>query len=178
MHVGHTVKDNRYLLQIPSITPMDLIISKAIVEVFITATIYVIFTILFILFGIQAMPVDVTAVIEAFAITFVMGLGLGALCATLQEFGSIVEHAIGLIVRVSYFASGIFYVPAMMPAAIRSVIAWNPFLHVIDMNRIGYFRGYMPFWYNPSYALMFSLVSIMIGSLCLMAKSRQMRVHK
>ena len=45
-----------------------------------------------------------------------------------------------------YFASGIFYVPAVMPVNVRNIIAYNPFLHIIDCILTGFFRSYAPEW--------------------------------
>jgi capsular polysaccharide transport system permease protein len=106
-----------------------------------------------------------------------LGLGLGAIFATLHEFGNAIEHVAGLLLRFIYFASGIFYVPAMMPVFARDILIWNPFLHIIDFNRMGYFGSYAPFWNDFGYALITSLFVFTLGFVCLAAISRHMRSH-
>ena len=96
-------------------------------------------------------------------------------CAALFEFGAMVEHVVGLIVRVLYFASGIFYVPAAMPVSARDIIAYNPFLHIIDCMRVGFFRSYAPEWMDLGYAAKCALFALLVGMAAVTIMSRRMR---
>ena len=175
MHVGHAVRDQKALLQLRTVTPMDVAVSKSIVEVFTTALIFFTFLGLFAVFGVDATPVSLGHVALAFGLTWMLGFGLGTLSAALFELGAVAEHVVGLIARMLYFASGIFYVPANMPLRAREIVVYNPFLHIVDCMRVGFFRSYAPEWMDLGYAATCSLVSLVVGLAALTLMSRRMR---
>jgi capsular polysaccharide transport system permease protein len=175
MHVGHAVKAQRQLMQIPTVSPVDVVVGKFIIENFTSAVIFLIFLGLFAVFGVDPLPVSLPHVFLAFFLTSMLGFGLGMFCAALFELGAMVEHVVGLIVRVLYFASGIFYVPAAMPVSVRDIIAYNPFLHIIDCMRVGFFRSYAPEWMDIGYAAKCSLFALLVGMAAVTIMSRRMR---
>jgi capsular polysaccharide transport system permease protein len=175
MHVGHAVKAQRQLLQIPTVAPIDVVVAKCIVEHFTSAVIFLMFFGLFAVFGVDPLPVSLPHVFLAVLLTAMLGFGLGMLCAALFEFGAMVEHVVGLIVRFLYFASGIFYVPAAMPVDVRDIIGYNPFLHIIDCMRVGFFRSYEPEWMDLGYAAKCALVALLLGLAAMTLMSRHMR---
>ncbi|MDI4642907.1 ABC transporter permease [Rhodoblastus acidophilus] len=174
-HLGVTIRSYKQLMQIPRITPLDLLVARAIVELFTTAVIYLLFLALFGVFGINALPISPQNVLGAFAITWVLGFGLGCCLASLAEFGVAAEHVVNVVLRLLYFGSGIFYVPSMMPVRARNILSWNPFMHVVDYMRIGYFRSYHPSWMDISYAVAFSIFAMAAGLASVMAMRRRMR---
>lgn len=175
MHVGHSVRDQRVLLQLRTVTPMDLALAKSIVEAFTSAVIFIAFLGLFALFGVPATPVSFGHVALAFGLTWMLGFGLGTLSAALFEFGAVAEHVVNLITRLLYFASGIFYVPANMPLRAREILVYNPLLHIVDAMRVGFFRSYSPEWMDLGYAAACSLASLAAGLAALRLMSRRMR---
>jgi ABC-type polysaccharide/polyol phosphate export permease/tetratricopeptide (TPR) repeat protein len=175
LHIGHAVKDQRQLLQIPTVAPIDVVVGKFIVENFTTAVIFMIFLGLFAVFGVDPLPVSLPHVFLAFFLTSMLGFGLGMLCAALFELGAVIEHVVGLVVRLLYFASGIFYVPAAMPLRARDIIVYNPFLHIIDCMRVGFFRSYAPEWMDVGYAAKCALFALLVGTAAVTIMSRRMR---
>jgi ABC-type polysaccharide/polyol phosphate export permease/Flp pilus assembly protein TadD len=175
MHVGHAVKAQRQLMQIPTVAPIDVVVGKFIIENFTSAVIFLIFLGLFAVCGVDPLPVSLANVFLAFFLTSMLGFGLGMLCAALFELGAGVEHVVGLLVRVLYFASGIFYVPAAMPVSARDIIAYNPFLHIIDCMRVGFFRSYAPEWMDIGYAAKCALFTLLVGMAAVTIMSRRMR---
>lgn len=173
--LGHVVKGNKNLLQVANVTPFDLMIAKSIVDSFTSILIYFLFTAMFFLAGIDATPVSMPLVAEAFVIALLIGMGAGMLCSVIFEFGPFGESIVNILLRVLYFASGIFYVPANMPVFARSILAYNPFLHIIDTMRMGYFANYDPPWNDPGYAAIFSIVTLALGMLAVKTMSRRMR---
>ena len=78
--------------------------------------------------------------------------------------------------RIIYFVSGIFYVPALLPLFARDIFVWNPFLHVVDLMRIGFFRSYDPPWSDVPYAAEVSVVMLLLGLITVTATARPMRI--
>ncbi|HTR87621.1 MAG TPA: tetratricopeptide repeat protein [Reyranella sp.] len=178
MNVGAASRASRYLMQLSTVTPIDLFFSRAIVEVFTTAVIFLLFSGLFLLEGVDGLPRAPECVLGAFAITWMLGMGIGLISAALHECGVAIDPILGVGMRFLYFSSGIFYVPGNIPLAARDIMVWNPFLHVVDLMRVGYFHAYDPSWLDLSYAFEASLLLLLIGLAAVTALSRQMRVTR
>ncbi len=176
MRVGSAVRDSRGLMQVASITPMDLLMARSIVEFFITIVAFFIFIGLFELCGVDAASFAPQYVFGAFAITWMLGTGIGLVFATLHEFGGAIDSVLGVFMRIIYFVSGIFYVPALLPLFARDIFVWNPFLHVVDLMRIGFFRSYDPPWSDVPYAAEVSVVMLLLGLITVTATARPMRI--
>jgi len=178
LHLGHAARNNKHLLQIAQVTPFDLMVSTSIVEIFTSLLIYLIFSGLFAVFGVDPTPASLPLVAEAFAIAAVLGVGCGMLCAALFEFGQLGESFVSIFIRLIYFASGIFYVPSAMPVFVRDILAYNPLLHGIDAMRMGYFSGYNPPWNDIGYAAIFAVMTLALGMLAVNVLSQRMRSIK
>lgn len=174
-HMSSAVRGYRYLMQIPSITPVDLLVAKSIVEMFTTAVIFVVFLGLFQVFGVESTPVRPENVFVAFLITWVLGTGLGCVCAALSEFGAAAETIVGVLLRLVYFTSGIFYVPGRLPLFAREILVWNPFMHVVDYMRVGFFATYEPAWMTIDYAASCAVFALVIGMVAIASLHRRMR---
>jgi capsular polysaccharide transport system permease protein len=177
MNLGSAVKGSRYLMQIPFVTPMEILIAKGVVEAFSTSIIFVIFIALFFVFGVDAMPANMLSVFYAFLMTFMLGFGLGTLCASLVEFGAGAEAVVAVLLRFVYFTSGIFYLPATIPVAARDILVWNPFLHVIESMRVGFFKFYDPPWVDQRYPAMFGVLAMVVGLSLVTLLRRRMRMY-
>ncbi len=177
-HIGHAVKGQRAMMQLPRIAPIDLVLSKAIVEMFTTGIVFLIFSGIFTAFGINAVPSNSMVVLGSLGLAALMGVGLGMMLAALSEFGQGAEQIANLLSRFLYFASGVFYVPEMMPLHAREILVWNPFLHVVDFIRAGYFESYDPFWLDVSYAFGAGLMCLVLGLISIRVSRKRMRVLK
>lgn len=175
MHLAHAVKGYRHLMQIPTITPVDLLLSRAIVEVFTTGLIFLIFLGLFHAAGVDATPVAPQNVVLAFAVTWVLGTGIGFVLAALAEFGAAAESMMSIVLRLVYFASGIFYVPGKLPVFARDILVWNPFLHLVDLMRVGFFETYDPPWLDVPYSITCAIVVLLLGMTSVATLHRRMR---
>lgn len=175
-HLGHAVRSQKVLMQIPKVTPMDLLLARVIVEAFTTSIVFFLFIGMFALTGINAVPPDPITVLAGFGLTLLLGTGTGLIFAAVAEFSRIGEQISSLLLRFLYFASGVFYVPHMMPLQVREVLVWNPFLHVVDFVRSGYFAYYDPFWLDLNYALACAGVSLVIGLSLVTILRRKMRM--
>ena len=175
-HLGGAVRAAKPLMQVPSITPVDILLAKSIVEMFTTAVVFIVFVGLFQAFGVDAIPAAPQKVLVAFGVTWVLGTGLGFAAAALSEFGAAAESVVGLMLRFLYFASGIFYVPGKMPLVAREILVWNPFLHLVDYSRTGFFRSYEPAWMDISYPITCAVFSMLFGMACVAVLRRRMRM--
>ncbi|MEE9387259.1 MAG: ABC transporter permease [Paracoccaceae bacterium] len=175
---GHAIMGNRGLLQLPDITPTDILISKAIVELFTMAIVIIIFGLIFTALGLPGIPDRAGPVLAAFAMTWGLGLGLGAIYASFLEFGKLVETVFTVLVRATYITSGIFFLPATVPENLRGFLYWHPFVHLVDLGRAGYYPFYDGATTSPIYAGIATLFVLVAGAISLRVVSSGMRSQK
>ena len=170
--VTHSVSENKHLFMISSIKVEDLIIARGIVEFYTEAVVFVIFLIGFALFGIDPTPTDMGAILLSSIVAWALGLGFGCTNVAVHPYTLIWEKSWGIWSRAVYFASGIFYFPAMMPSWVRQALEWNPMLHVVDWFRTGFYPDHKPFWLDREYPVLFAIGIVTIGAL-MVTRSRK-----
>ena len=134
------IEPNRILLTFPQVTPTDLVLARALLEV---ATLTVVF---FLLLAVAHMlgfdikvenPLGMLLVLGCLAMT---GLGLGAFFAALTPFIRSMPQIVGMVAgRPLFFLSGLFFTAEMLPSTIREVLLLNPLLHMIEWLRSAVF---------------------------------------
>ena len=178
MQCGHAVLGNRSILEIPVISPVDLALSKLIVEVFTMVIVVLIFSAIFFPFGLADLPTEFGKILVALFTAAVFGLGMGCVFASTIEFGRLAESFFTVLTRLFYVTGGIFFVPAMIPLQFREILMWNPFLHIVSLSRDGFFTSYDAPEFNGLY--LFSVVAgvLAIGLVMLRFVSPIMRTQK
>ena len=152
-HLGHSLIDNRSLLQLPQVTHIDVLAARGILEFATILVVALAFVGAFLIMGVSAVPSRPGTALFALLAMWLLAMGVGAINAVINVFTNAWDHAFQVVVRILYFASGIFYVPAMMPLWVRQALSWNPLLHAVDWFRTAFFTNYEPPWLDQSYLL-------------------------
>jgi len=161
--MSHAITGNGPVLQLPPVTTFDVIAARGLLEIMTDVVVAVILLVGFGAVGLAAMPDDLWSPSIALLVTAAFGCGLGYLNAVLTVFFRSWDKVYGQVTRISYFISGIFYVPGMMPDWARDSLAWNPLLHAIDWFRAGFFASYQPHWLDRSYLVILAILSLVGG---------------
>jgi capsular polysaccharide transport system permease protein len=108
-------------------------------------------------------PDDPWGACLALLATAALGCGVGFVNAVLGAQCRSWDKIWAQATRILYFASGIFYVPGMMPDWIRAILVWNPLLQAIDWFRTGFFAAYQPHWLDRFYLVGAATVALLAG---------------
>jgi capsular polysaccharide transport system permease protein len=159
----HGVTSNGSLLQLPLVTPFDVILSRGLLEFATDIVVAVVLLVGFAAFGLPAMPDNLWGAANALIATALLGCGVGFTNAVLQTLFRSWDKLWNNVTRLLYFFSGIFYVPGMMPDWARDILAWNPLLHAIDWFRAGFFATYQPHWLDRRYLAICAVLALLAG---------------
>jgi ABC-type polysaccharide/polyol phosphate export permease/predicted TPR repeat methyltransferase len=159
----YAISCNGSLLQLPPVTTADVIVARGILEFVTDLIVAVLLLSGFTAFGLGAMPHDMLAAGLALVAIWLFGCGCGFLNAVVSAFWKSWDKIWVQLVRLLYFCSGIFYVPAMMPPQVRDALAWNPILQAVDWFRAGFFVQYAPHWLDRGYLLTAAIVVLGTG---------------
>ena len=151
--VSSTVSQNKSLLQLPPITNLATMYARALLELYTTFIVIILFVVGFFIFSVNAIPYDFPAAMTALLATWVLAIGVGIINAMILAYFHAWHHIFQIVTRFLYFTSGIFYVPAVMPQNFRDILVWNPLLHSVDWFRTAFFVSYQPPWMSSSYLL-------------------------
>lgn len=64
-----------------------------------------------------------------------LGLGLAYLVAALSVFQADVGQTVGVILQLGFWLTPIVWTPDLLPVEARTVLAWNPMAHVVEIYR-------------------------------------------
>ena len=104
---------------------------------------------------VEALPLLVCQVLLA--------VGLGLLTGTINVFFRDVGEAVAVFLQFGFWLTPIVYPLAIVPEALRSVLVWNPMLHIIGGYQGLLLEGTAPNWQ------VVGLIAILSGALCVAA---------
>lgn len=156
------VSGNRSLLTFPQVTPVDLMISRAVI-VWATELVAALLLIgIGTLLGMSVYLNDFGGLLILLLLTPLLGLGVGMTCASLAVIYPTLEKIVPMVMRIAFFASGLFYSATTLPSYVLKYLWYNPMLQIIEWGRVCLSRGYSTMTFSPLY-----LVTVTACSLCL-----------
>ena len=115
-------------------------------------------------YGITPSPILLVGVPLLFIITGLFIYGLAILLATVNLFFRDLERLIGLIMTFMLYATPILFPLELVPEAMRTAVALNPFTPFVMMWRELFLQGELD-WSFIGLALFYSLIATTIGML-------------
>ncbi|MRX49668.1 sugar ABC transporter permease [Paracoccus sp. S-4012] len=165
--VARSVQFSRPFLQYPSVTYMDAILARAILNLLTQTTVFVIVLGgIDLLFGLDTLW-NIPALAMAIAMMAAIGIAVGVLnCYLFMEF-PVWERAWSILNRPMFLISGIFFTYGMMPASAQKVLWYNPIIHGVAMTRAGVYPAYDASYATPLYVFGVAIVVAFFGLLLL-----------
>jgi capsular polysaccharide transport system permease protein len=157
------ITSNRTLLAYPQVTPFDVIISRALLEL---ATIIVVFTVVFLaaaFFGYSDSIDSFKDMVLALISIWLLAIGVGSINSSIKLYFPSYSQTYSAIQRPFFFASGIFFTAESLPHTLRDLVLLNPILHSIEWFRSAIFTTYDSQYVDKTYLLTTALVCLTIG---------------
>lgn len=159
------VNGNRALLTFPQVTPVDLMISRAVI-VWATELVAAFLLIgIGMLFGMPFYLSDFGGLLTLLLLTPLLGLGAGMMFASLAVLYPTLEKIVPMVMRILFFASGLFYSATTLPSYVLKYLWYNPMLQIVEWTRVCLSRGYSTVTYSPLYLTFVTLFCLCFGLL-------------
>ena len=94
-----------------------------------------------------------------------LGLGLGALLGSLSLYLPALQQIIPMIMRILFFASGIFYSVSAFSHRVGDFLMLNPIMQLIELVRMALANGYVSLYADFWYVVQVTLGSLFLGLL-------------
>jgi capsular polysaccharide transport system permease protein len=158
------IQSNRSLLTFPQVTPIDLVLGRALLEIATTVVVFVLLIVIFAAIGGPVKIADPLGVFVWLAVLGFLGFGAGAAFGALAPlFPSVQQLVPGIIIRPLFWVSGLFFTADMIPEEIREYALLNPLLNLTELVRAAFFRGFESPDADVSYVVLFTLVVVFLG---------------
>ncbi len=170
----NSISANQNLLAFPQVTTFDVILARALLELAVLITVFVILLFGASIFGNDIRVESPLGVIAAIGLLWITGLGLGFMLACLSPILPSVRQIVTAILgRPMLLASGIFYTSESLPPPIRDLLLHNPLLHMIELGRSSFFYSYESRYASWTYASLSAIFVLAFGLLVHQAMRRR-----
>ncbi|MDJ0625995.1 MAG: ABC transporter permease [Candidatus Caenarcaniphilales bacterium] len=153
------IEANRVLFVYKNVQPTDTVFNRVCLEFLIHLVVYVIMLLGLLLFGFDVSINDPFMHLLAWMVLFAYSLGFGFLTCLFSTTFKSASSIVGVIKRVLYFSSGVFFPLSSLPTQVQNFIKWNPLLQLIEFLRASYFES---FSIDNEFILYTSFISLII----------------
>jgi len=146
---------NSALFVYKQVKPIDTIIARTLIEVFITGIIILIFLFIGYYFEFDMYVKNLNMVALGFLFLILFSFSFGLFLALMNSYTDSVAKVIGFLMTALMFFSAIFYSIEMLPSEFQEILLYNPLTHFMEMIHGYYFLAlddrfvdykYMTFW--------------------------------
>jgi capsular polysaccharide transport system permease protein len=158
------ISQNATLFAYRQVKPVDTVLVRAALEGFLELFIFLVIFAALGLLGHTVVPADPARAIEALAVLWLLGSGLGLAASVAGKMIPEVSRVIRVLINPVYFLSSVFYPTALLPHFAREALLFNPLVHGIEALRAGFAPTYrVPPGIDLGYPLAVALALIFLG---------------
>ncbi|MBV1863498.1 MAG: ABC transporter permease [Rhodobacteraceae bacterium] len=165
--ISSALKFSRPLLRYPGVRYIDAIVARFLLNVLTYVTVsFILVTVIMLGFDIQTI-LDLRAIVLAFTLSALLGLGVGCLnCFLIMRF-NIWGSLWSILTTPMFILSCIFFILEDIPAQFQKILWFNPVVHVTGLMRTGFYPTYEANYVSIPYVLFFGLFTLAMGLLLL-----------
>ena len=165
---------SKQLLAYPSVTYMDAIFGRMLVNVFSQLlAAYVVFSGIVLLYDTQG-TIDLLRIIESFCMVIALSFGVGVLNCFLRLRFPVWVTIWGILNRPMFLISCIFFLFETVPQPYQDFLWYNPLIHVVGEMRAGFYSNYDAPYVSQLYVYGLSLSLAVIGLVLLRRFHREL----
>ena len=155
---------NKGLFAYKQVKPIDTILSRVLVEIFLSSVIICLFLVIGFLLDVNnLLPENPLMVFAGYLWLVLFSLGIGLVVAVGNTFFVSVGKFIGIISFGLLIFSGVFFPLVSLPPLAQEALLYNPLIHFMEMIHGGYVLGLDDRFVDYNYMLMWTIVPLFIG---------------
>lgn len=161
--VSGSLRFSRQLLGFPSVTVLDALIARFILNYLIDILVFVILA-----YGVihtydLRVNVEVPSVLLAILMAGALAIGIGTFNSVLFIMFPTYEYVWGMFNRPMTIASGVLIMIEDLPEWLFKLLWWNPAAHIVSEMRHGFYPFYNTSWVSPSYVFLVAGITFVLG---------------
>ena len=159
------VTQRRKLLLLPHVTPMDIMLAKAISVLSTYGSIFIIALIGASYFENGPVPRSLAGLVLVYFMSWFLGIGLGMSVMPLIRVFPPAIKLLSVVWRFGLILSGVYFTITSLPSTYWGYLTWNPMLHVSELMRTYWFSSYNTPVGNPFYVAVWTAGFLILGLL-------------
>ena len=173
------VQSNKGLFSYQPVKPIDALLARNILELFLKVVAYIAFSLIFLWFGYQISFESIPTLIFYWILLFIFMIANSLIFMVIANFSKEIEKFLSLFFLVLYLLSGIIYPISIIPTQYREYLLFNPIIHVIELMRHAVSPSYILVQgISLSYFMMWVVGSLFLGLLLYKRFEKQMLKSK
>jgi capsular polysaccharide transport system permease protein len=154
---------NKPMLSFPVVKVSDIVFARAILELLNAGIVIIATMIIFGVLGIDFVPIDLVQACMALCACMLLGLGFGIVNAVIAGLAPFWMTGYMLFSIIMWVASGVIFVPDVLPEIARYWLSFNPALQGVEWMRSSYYEGYGSGVLDKGYMVSFGLFALFLG---------------
>ena len=157
------LKANKALLGYPQVMPMDIIISRVVLE---AATLLIVMVVFIGVFAYLGTTIKIDSFLQMcipYTLLILLATGVGLINAAIVPIYPSYQSIYSSFSRPLYFISGVFFTADFLTPEVYEAIDFNPLIHLIEWFRSGYYTSFQSDLYDPEYAVAVCVSIFAIG---------------
>ncbi|HFU76390.1 MAG TPA: hypothetical protein ENK66_09115 [Arcobacter sp.] len=160
---ANSFKANKALFVYKQVKPLDTIVARTVIEVFITLIIIVMFLMIGYYFEFDLDSPDFPMVALGFLFLIIFSISFAICVAVLNIFTESFSKIIGFLMTALMFMSAVFYTVSMLPIDLQNLILYLPTTHFMEMIHGYYFIALDDRYVSYGYILSWTLILLYVG---------------
>jgi len=147
------LKANKALLGYPQVMPMDITLSRVILE---STTLFIVMVFFLAVFSHLGLKIGIDSFLQmcsAYGLLILLATGIGLINAAIVPIYPSYQSIYSSFSRPLYFISGVFFTADFLSPEVYEVLDFNPLIHLIEWFRSGYYPSFQSDLYDPEYAV-------------------------
>jgi len=154
---------NKALFVYKQVKPMDTIIARTVIEVFISLVLIVMFLVLGAYFGFDLDSPNIPMVALGFAFLVLFAFSFATFSAMLNVYADSFSKIIGFLMTALMFVSAVFFTIEMLPVELQNLLLYNPLTHFMEMIHGHYFAALDDRFVDYHFMILSTLIFLFIG---------------
>ena len=163
--MGYAIELNKPLFLFPIVRPIDLIVSRAIIEFLTAFVVIAIFTAAAYMYGIEILPMNYETGATALLAIVYFGVSVGILSTIISSLFKFWHILIIVIMLILYMTAGVLLPPSAVPPQVQEWLWYNPIFQCVEWLRSAYYEGYGDTYLSKTYLMSLASVCLFLGLL-------------
>lgn len=163
MRCGKAIEANAALLFHRNVKILDLILTRALLEIIGASISFIVLAIVFTSLGFMELPDDIFLLLLGWLLTAWFALGLGLVIACVSEVSELFDRLWHAITYLLFPLSGAGFLVDWLPEKMQQVVLFLPMVHGTEMMRHGFYGDIITTYEDPLYLITINLILTFVG---------------
>jgi capsular polysaccharide transport system permease protein len=172
------VQSNKGLFSYRSVKPIDAVVARTLLELFLYFITFILFLIVLVFFGEKISLSHIPFLFLCWCVFYIFCFGFALVMAVLGDLSEELGKFISSIFVIMLFISGVMFSINSVPEEYHVYLLWNPVLHVLDFIRHAIAPEYPITYVSFEYLFRSAIIMLFIGLLAYRASEKRMLKSK